>query len=86
MEAKGFFTDSQGGFRPKRGTNTTISKMLELVYDKINNSNSVSTVFFDPKRPLNYLPNRQQRCKVDGLMSENLPVTCGVPQGSALGL
>lgn len=64
LEAEGFFTDSQGGFRPKRGTNTTISKMLELVYDKINNSNSVSTVFFDLKKAIEIFT--KQTTKVQG--------------------
>ena len=32
-----------------------------------------------------YLRNRKQRCKVNGLTSEYQDITCGVPQGSILG-
>ena len=33
----------------------------------------------------NYLSNRKQRCKVNGITSDYLDITCGVPQGSILG-
>ena len=33
----------------------------------------------------NYLCNRKQRCKVNGITSDYLDITCGVPQGSILG-
>ena len=32
-----------------------------------------------------YLSNRKQRCKVSGITSDYLDITCGVPQGSILG-
>mgnify|MGYP000214682944 CR=1 FL=1 len=32
-----------------------------------------------------YLSNRQQRVKVNGVLSDCSPVLCGVPQGSLLG-
>ena len=33
----------------------------------------------------NYLTNRKQRCKVNGITSNYQDITCGVPQGSILG-
>ena len=32
-----------------------------------------------------YLDNRQQKCYVDGKLSDSCTITCGVPQGSILG-
>ena len=34
---------------------------------------------------IDYLSNRKQRCKVNGITSDYLDITCGVPQGSILG-
>ena len=34
---------------------------------------------------VDYFRNRQQRTSVNGMVSESLPVSCGVPQGSSLG-
>lgn len=33
----------------------------------------------------NYLKNRQQRVRIGDIISADLPITCGVPQGSVLG-
>ena len=33
----------------------------------------------------NYLSNRRQKCSVNGMASEELGISCGVPQGSILG-
>jgi hypothetical protein len=33
----------------------------------------------------NYLTNRTQRCQLNGMLSDQRGITCGIPQGSILG-
>ena len=51
-----------------------IKKLAKLGFD--NNSSKIIE---------NYLQNRQQCTKANGLISDSAPITCGIPQGSVLG-
>lgn len=42
-----YFSPSQGGFRPERGTTDTISTMLDYIYERLNYNTITAAVFFD---------------------------------------
>lgn len=50
LDSNDYFTESQGGFRPSLSTTDTISKLLSFVYEELNSSSSVVTIFYDLKK------------------------------------
>ena len=63
---------------------------LEKAFDTVNHKILLSKLdYYGTKGTLNnwsssYLTNRTQSVTLNGVVSEALPVTCGVPQGSIL--
>lgn len=59
----------------------------QIVLQKLKNygidENSVA--WFHSQQQQIYLNNRIQKCRVNEQLSDSVPVTCGVPQGSSLG-
>ncbi|CAB4042195.1 Hypothetical predicted protein, partial [Paramuricea clavata] len=56
----------------------------QIILQKLNNygidENSLIPGFIPA-----YLTDRTQKCRVNGQLSDSVPVACGVPQGSSLG-
>ena len=92
---------SQSGFRPKYSTESALVQMVDSWLDAINSGNSNFRKAFDLvdhkilrykcnetclKRFESYLTNRTQRVSLCSHLSDPAYVTCGVPQGSILGL
>ena len=64
---------------------------LEKAFDTVNHDILIKKLDFYGIRGISnkwfksYLSNRKQRVKYKNTLSKNLPITCGVPQGSILG-
>ena len=66
------------------------SKAFDTIYIIDHNVLAYKLSLYDCSKRIvdwhvDYFINRQQRTSVNGMVSDPLPVSCGVPQGSSLG-
>ena len=50
VEGNDMFTDCQNGFRSKRGTQDTVTRLVSDLYENLNNGKYIGAVFIDYRK------------------------------------
>jgi hypothetical protein len=66
MEKNNLFTNHQHGFRKGRSCNTQLIEVLEDWTEKIDNYNSIDTIYLDSQKALDTVPHIRLLKKLEG--------------------